>query len=136
MSTPPILELRVALTTESFERLAHFYRVGLGLEPAQVWPTEQGRALVLALGRATIEIFDEKQAETVDQIEVGKRITGPIRFAFEVPDLEVATERLLSSGAIMVHPIVQTPWGDRNVRFQDPEGMQITLYQSGEKASE
>jgi len=136
MSTPPILELRVALTTESFERLAHFYRVGLGLEPAQVWPSEQGRALVLALGRATIEIFDEKQAETVDQIEVGKRITGPIRFAFEVPDLEVATERLLSSGAIMVHPIVQTPWGDRNVRFQDPEGMQITLYQSGEKASE
>jgi methylmalonyl-CoA/ethylmalonyl-CoA epimerase len=92
--------------------------VGLGLEPAQVWPSDQGQALVLDLGRATLEIFDRKLAETIDQIEVGRRISGPIRFAFEVPDLDVATERLLSFGATMVHPIVQTPWGDRNVRLK------------------
>jgi methylmalonyl-CoA/ethylmalonyl-CoA epimerase len=129
MSTPSVLELRVALTTESFERLAGFYREGLGLEPAQIWPEDQGRALVLDLGRAALEVFDEKQAETVDQIEVGRRISGQVRFALQVPDLEAATERLIAYGATQVHPPVVTPWGDRNVRFQDPDGMQITLFQ-------
>ena len=57
MSIPPVLELRVALTTEAFDRLAAFYREGLGLEPAQVWPDDQGRALVLDLGKATLEVW-------------------------------------------------------------------------------
>jgi hypothetical protein len=55
MSIPPVLELRVALTTEAFDRLAGFYREGLGLEPAQVWPDDQGRALVLDLGKVLLK---------------------------------------------------------------------------------
>ncbi len=132
MSTPPVLELRVALTTEAFDRLAGFYREGLGLEPAQVWPDDQGRALVLDLGKATLEVFDEKQAQTIDKMEVGHRISGQVRFALQVPDLKAATERLLAHGATQVHPPVVTPWGDQNVRFQDPDGMQITLYQASD----
>jgi len=128
-SNPPVLELRVALTTEVFERLVRFYRDGLGLEPAAIWPDDQGRALVLDMGRATLEVFDEKQAQTIDQIEVGRRISGPIRFAFQVPDLEAAMQRLLAHGATLVHPPVVTPWGDLNVRLKDPDGMQITLFQ-------
>ena len=124
-----VLELRVALTTNEYEALVDFYRVGLGLEPDQVWPEDQGRAFVLDMGRATLEIFDEKQAQTVDQIEVGRRISGKIRFALQVPDLDAAVERLISHGAALVSPPVDTPWGDRTVRFQDPDGMQITLYQ-------
>ena len=130
MSIPYVIELRVALTTDDFERLARFYREGLGLEPAQIWPDDQGRALVLDMGRATLEIFDEHQAQTVDKIEVGHRISGRIRFALQVTDLKTATERLLAYGATLVHPPVITPWGDQNVRFQDPDGMQITLYQA------
>ena len=129
---PPVMELRVALTTEEYERLASFYIDGLGLEPSQVWPEDQGRALVLDLGRATLEVFDEKQADTIDQLEVGRRISGQIRFALQVPDLDAAMERLTEHGATLVHPPVVTPWGDRNVRFQDPDGMQITLYQAAE----
>ncbi|MGW8225640.1 MAG: VOC family protein [Anaerolineales bacterium] len=126
---PPVMELRVALTTEAYERLASFYLDGLGLRPAQVWPEDQGRALVLDMGKATLEVFDEKQAQTVDQIEVGHRVSGPVRLALQVPDLQAAMESLLAHGATLVHPPVVTPWGDHNVRFQDPDGMQITLYQ-------
>ena len=126
---PPVMELRVALTTEAYERLASFYLDGLGLEPAQVWPEDQGRALVLDMGKATLEVFDEKQARTVDQIEVGRRVSGPVRLALQVPDLQAAMESLLAHGATLVHPPVVTPWGDHNVRLQDPDGMQITLYQ-------
>ena len=127
--TDNILEMRVALTTDEYEKLVCFYLDGLGLEPSQVWPEDQGRALVLDLGRATLEVFDEKQANTVDQIEVGRRVSGKIRFALQVPDLDAATERLSSHGATLVHPPVETPWGDRTARFEDPDGMQITLYQ-------
>ncbi|UCB45036.1 MAG: VOC family protein [Spirochaetota bacterium] len=130
---PQVLELRVALTTEDYDRLVSFYCKGLGLEPAQVWPEDQGRALILDMGRATLEVFDEKQAQTIDQIEVGRRVSGKIRFALQVLDLKAAMERLTAHGATMVHPPIVTPWGDQNVRFQDPDGMQITLYQTPEQ---
>jgi catechol 2,3-dioxygenase-like lactoylglutathione lyase family enzyme len=127
---PPVMELRVALTTQAFDRLASFYRHGLGLEPSQVWPEDQGRALVLDLGKATLEVFDEKQANTIDQIEAGRRISGQIRFALQVPDLDAAIKRLQAHGATLVHAPITAPWGDKSVRFQDPDGMQITLYQA------
>jgi len=131
VSTPhrPILELRVAFTAREYERLVRFYCDGLGLEPAQLWPSDQGRAVILDMGQATLEIFDETQANTIDQLEAGQRLSGQIRFALQVPDLKAALERLLSKGAILVHPPVVTPWGDHNVRLQDPEGMQVTLFQ-------
>ena len=131
MTAPlPVLELRVAVTTSDFERLVKFYCDGLGLEPAALWNNGDGHALILDLGKATLELFDEAQAETIDQLEAGRRVSGTIRFALQVPDLHAAMERLLAHGAILVHEPVLTPWGDTNVRLQDPDGMQITLFQS------
>jgi catechol 2,3-dioxygenase-like lactoylglutathione lyase family enzyme len=125
----PVHELRIALTTRDYDRSVKFYCDGLGIEPAAIWNNGQGQSLVLNMGNATLEIFDEAQAETIDQIEVGQRISGQIRFALQVPDLKTAMERLLAHGAKLVHPPITTPWGDYNVRLQDPDGMQITLFQ-------
>ena len=125
----PVLELRVALTTRDYERLTRFYCDGLGIEPAAIWNNAEGKALVLEMGKATLELFDEAQAEIIDQIEAEQPISGQIRFALQVPDLKAAMERLLAHGATLVHPPVITPWGDYNVRLQDPDGMQITLFQ-------
>jgi methylmalonyl-CoA/ethylmalonyl-CoA epimerase len=132
----PVIELRVALTTDDYERLVKFYCDGLGIEPAQVWDNSQGQALILDMGRATLEIFDETQAQTIDQIEAGQRLSGQIRFALQVPDLKAAMDRLLAHGATLVHPPVVTPWGDYNVRLQDPDGMQITLFQALDKVEQ
>lgn len=125
----PIHELRIALTTRDYERLVKFYCDGLGIEPAAIWNNGQGQALVLNMGNATLEIFDETQAETIDQIEVGQCMSGQIRFAIHVTDLKTTMERLLANGATLVHSPITTPWGDYNVRLQDPDGMQITLFQ-------
>jgi lactoylglutathione lyase len=126
----PVLELRVALTTSDYERLVKFYCEGLGLDPAALWNNEGGNALILDMGKATLELFDERQAEVIDQLEAGQRVSGRIRFALQVPDLKRAMERLLAHGATLVHEPVLTPWGDYNVRLQDPDGMQITLFQA------
>jgi methylmalonyl-CoA/ethylmalonyl-CoA epimerase len=128
-SNSPITEMRVALTSRDFDRLLRFYCAGLGIEPAQIWNNEQGKGLILDLGRATLELFDEAQAQTVDRIEAGRRIGSQVRIAFQVPDVEAAAKRLLDYGATLVHEPVITPWGDTNVRFQDPDGLQITLFQ-------
>lgn len=130
MSNPAIFELRVAVTTQDHERLVKFYCLGLGIEPAAVWNNDGGKALMLNMGNATLEIFDERQAEVIDDLEAGKRVSGHIRFALQVPDLNAAMERMLANGATLVHEPVMTPWGDLNVRLQDPDGMQITLFQT------
>ena len=131
MSQPnqPVLELRIAITTTDYERLVKFYREGLGIEPAAIWNNNGGKALMLEMGKASLELFDERQAEVIDQLEAGRRVSGKIRFALQVPDLQAAMERLLAHSAILVHEPVLTPWGDYNVRLQDPDGMQITLFQ-------
>jgi len=135
MNTPnyPILQLRVALTTGDYERLVKFYCDGLGIEPAAIWNNDGGRAMMLEMGSATLEIFDEAQAKAIDRIEAGKHVKGQVRFALQVPDLKFAMERLLANGAVLVHEPVVTPWGDYNVRLEDPDGMQITLFQASKK---
>jgi methylmalonyl-CoA/ethylmalonyl-CoA epimerase len=129
----PVFELRVAVTTSDYERMTKFYFDALGMKPAQTWENGQGRAVILEMGSGTLEIFDEEQARTIDELEAGKRVSGQIRFALQVPDLKSAVERLLAHGATMVHPPVITPWGDTNARFQDPDGMQITLFERSGK---
>jgi methylmalonyl-CoA/ethylmalonyl-CoA epimerase len=119
----------VALTAQDYERLVKFYSEGLGVEPDAIWNNDGGRALILDMGNATLELFDETQAQVIDQLEAGKRVSGQIRFALRVPDLKAAMERLLAHGATLIHPPVLTPWGDYNVRLQDPDGLQVTLFQ-------
>lgn len=121
--------LRVALTTAQFAQLVAFYRDGLGLDPGELW-TDHGRGQLFWAGEAALEIFDLDYAAGVDQIEVGERVSGPIRFAFEVPDVRAATERALRHGATLVHGPVLTPWHDLNVRLRAPDGLQITLFQT------
>jgi methylmalonyl-CoA/ethylmalonyl-CoA epimerase len=130
MPTSPILELRVAITTADYERLVTFYEKGLGLNPADLWTNEHGNAVIYNMGRATLEVFDESHAASVDEIEAGKRTSGHVRFALQVPDLEAALKSALAWGATQVHEPITTPWGHYNVRIQSPDGLQITLFQA------
>lgn len=124
-----VLQLRVALTAADYERVLTFYQDVLGLEPAAFWENDGGHAAMFELGQATLEIFDEAQASAIDQIEAGQRLSGQIRFALQVPDLDEAVKRAVAKGATLIHQPVITPWGDYNVRLSAPDGLQITLFQ-------
>jgi catechol 2,3-dioxygenase-like lactoylglutathione lyase family enzyme len=125
-----VTELRVALTVPDFDEAVAFYRDALGLAQIADWSTEGGRVILLDAGRATLELFDEAQAETVDLIEAGRRVSGPVRFALEVADSESTAERLVAAGAERVATPVTPPWGGRNARVRAPDGMQLTLFTS------
>ena len=126
-----VTELRVALTVEDFDRAVAFYRDALGLEQIADWSSATGKVVVLEAGRATLELFDGAQAESVDAIEAGRRVSGTVRFALRVQDSGDMAERLVAAGAARVAPPVTTPWGDRNARVQAPDGMQLTLFTAG-----
>jgi lactoylglutathione lyase len=123
-----VTELRVAFTVANFDKALAFYRDALGLEQLADWSSENGRVVLLEAGRATLELFDEAQAETVDAIEAGRRVSGTVRLALEVTNSEEAARRLVAAGAEQVAPPVTTPWGDRNARVRTPDGMQLTLF--------
>ena len=122
------MEMRVVLTVPDFDEAVAFYRDALGLEQIADWSGEDGRVILLEAGRATIELFDERQAESVDRIEAGRRVSGPVRLAFEVTDLDSATERLVTAGAESMAAPVVPPWGGRNARLRTPDGLQLTLF--------
>jgi NAD(P)-dependent dehydrogenase (short-subunit alcohol dehydrogenase family) len=124
-----VRELRVALTVEDFEQAVRLYRDGLGLPVELAWETPDGRGVILGAPRATLELVDRPQAEYIDRVEAGVRVAGPVRLAFEVPELEAFAAALADSGAEAVNDAVLTPWGDHNQRLRAPDGMQITLFE-------
>jgi len=131
--TPGIRELRVALTVDDFERALRLYRDGFGLEVAKAWDSPEGRGVVLTAGRGTIELLDHADASYTDQVEAGRRISGPVRLALEVADVRATAARLLAHGAEAVNDPVQTTWGDLNQRLQaaepGPDGIQLSLFE-------
>ena len=125
-----VTELRVALTVDDFEQAVAFYRDALGLEQIEDWSSDEGKVILLAAGRATLELLDENQATLVDQIEAGRRVAGAVRLALEVDDSDEVAQRLVAVGATKIAEPVTTPWGDRNARVESPDGMQLTLFAS------
>jgi len=121
-------ELRLALTVDNFDEALAFYRDTLGLEQLEIWTAPGTRAVLLDAGRATLELFDEGQAEMVDELEVGRRVAGAVRIALRVDDSPALADELEKAGATRLGGPVDTPWRDRNVRLEAPDGMQLTLF--------
>lgn len=122
------MNLRVVLTVAEFDEAVAFYRDTVGLEQLADWSGDDGRVILLDAGRATLELFDERQAESVDRIEAGRRVSGTVRLALKVDDLDGTAQRLVAAGATAEAEPVVPPWGGRNVRLRAPDGMQLTLF--------
>ena len=122
------MKVRIALTVADFDQAVAFYRDALGLEQLADWSGEDGRVILLDAGGAELELFDEREAEGVDRIEAGRRVSGTVRLAVEVDDLDGTAQRLVTAGATAEAEPVVPPWGGRNARLRAPDGMQLTLF--------
>src|SRR4029077_13266599 len=100
----------------------------LGLEQVADWSSESGRGVALDAGRGALALFDQAQAESVDAIEAGRRVSGAVRFAIRVADSEDMARQLVAAGAAQVAPPVVTPWGAGSAGFEAPDGMQLTRF--------
>lgn len=121
-------ELRLVVTAPDYDDALHFYRDVLGLRELAVFSSPEGRVTLLEAGRATLELTDPANARYIDEVEVGRRVAGHIRVAFEVDDSTAVTAALREAGAIVVAEPTRTPWNSLNARLEGPAGLQLTLF--------
>lgn len=124
-----VLEMRLVVTAPDYEAAVAFYRDVLGMQELGVFSSPGGRVTILDGGRATLELADPPHAAYVDEIEVGRRVAGHLRVAFQVPDAEAATDRAVVAGAELIARPIETPWRSLNARLDGPAGLQLTLFE-------
>jgi predicted MFS family arabinose efflux permease/predicted enzyme related to lactoylglutathione lyase len=126
--TPEVSELRLVVTADDYEQALRFYRDVLGLPERAAYSSPGGRVTILEAGRATLELADPAHAGYIDEVEVGRRVAGHIRVAFQVSDAASATGTLAAAGAQVIAEPTPTPWHSLNSRLQGPAGLQLTLF--------
>jgi predicted enzyme related to lactoylglutathione lyase len=120
----------VVVEAADFERAVSFYRDALGLVEELTVESQGGaQVTILQAGRATLELSNPEQVALIDQVEVGERVSPPIRIAFEVTDASGVTAELIVAGAELLAPPTVTPWQSLNSRLAGPANLQLTLFQ-------
>jgi lactoylglutathione lyase len=124
-----VRELRLVVTTDQFEEALRFYRDVLGMPEQPSVSSPHGRVAILDAGRATLEISDPPHAEFIDDVEVGRRVAGPVRVALEVTGVETVTRLVEQAGASVLAEPRRTPFRSTNARVDAPAGLQLTLFE-------
>jgi catechol 2,3-dioxygenase-like lactoylglutathione lyase family enzyme len=123
-----VTELRLVVTATDYDAAVRFFRDVLGLRQQEYYEANGGSVVILDAGRATLEINDPAYAEYIDEVEVGHRVPGRIRVAFEVPDTSATTTDLVDAGAGLVAEPTVTPWETLNARLHGPDGLLLTVF--------
>ncbi len=123
-----VRQLRLVVTASDYDEALRFYRDVLGLPETASYSSPDGRVAILDAGRATLEITDPGHAAYIDDVEVGRRVAGHIRVAFEVADAPAATTALADAGAEVLAEPTRTPWNSLNARLAAPAGLQLTIF--------
>lgn len=124
----PVRQLRLVVTVDDYDQALTFYRDVLGLPEELAYSSPDGRVTILDAGRATLELTDPGHAEFIDRVEVGRRVAGKFRVAFEVDDATATTTRLAEAGADVLAEPTRTPWQSLNSRLTAPGQLQLTLF--------
>jgi lactoylglutathione lyase len=124
-----VRQMRLVVTVSDYDEALHFYRDVLGLREEAAFSGDGGHVAILDAGRATLELADAGHAAFIDKVEVGRRVAGQIRVAFEVDDARAAADALASAGATIIAPPTPTPWRSLNARLDAPGDLQLTLFE-------
>jgi predicted enzyme related to lactoylglutathione lyase len=128
MAGQRVRQLRLVVTATDYDAALRFYRDVLGMTEEAAFSGHGGRVAILDAGRATLELADPAHADYVDQVEVGQRVAGHARVAFEVDDAAATTPELAEAGATVVAEPTRTPWDSLNARLDAPAGLHITIF--------
>jgi predicted enzyme related to lactoylglutathione lyase len=127
--TEGVRELRLVVTTDDYDAALRFYRDVVGLREQASFSSNGGRLTILEAGRATMEIAEPAYAAYIDEVEVGRRVAGHIRVAFEVANSAAVTRAAEAAGAEVIAEPTRTPWDSLNSRLAAPGGLQLTLFE-------
>jgi molybdopterin converting factor small subunit/catechol 2,3-dioxygenase-like lactoylglutathione lyase family enzyme len=121
--------LRLTLTVDDLDGALALYRDVLGLPVEREWRRLSGSGAAVTLPPVTLELHSQAQADFIDHVEVGRRAPTHVRLALEVDDAQEIAARVNQRVPVAaLHPAVDTPWGQRRVRVETGEGLQLTLF--------
>jgi lactoylglutathione lyase len=129
-----VLQMRLVVEAADYDEAVAFYRDALGAEIELTVDGDSGESVtILDVGRATLELSNPPQVAMIDEVEVGRRVSPPMRVAFEVADAQQVTDDLVAAGAELIKEPVLTPWQSLNARLTGPAGLQLTVFQELEQ---
>jgi catechol 2,3-dioxygenase-like lactoylglutathione lyase family enzyme len=112
----------VAIATDSFDEVTHFYGVLLGFPVIAEWDRPRGRGRRFDLGGLKLEVLDNiREPRRLELYRPGERT----HIVVEVDDIEVTRSRL----AITTPEPQTVSWGARLFQLRDPDGVPITFLQ-------
>lgn len=108
-----VLQSRVLLRPVDYARSVAFYRDVLGLHIYREWAT----GTVFFLGGGLLELSRSGGPVTDDKLSLW----------LQVRDVDAEFARLAAAGVTVVEAPVLEPWGLREARLRDPDGLQLIL---------
>ncbi|HTC81159.1 MAG TPA: VOC family protein [Acidimicrobiia bacterium] len=108
-----VLQSRVLYRPVDYERSVAFYRDVLGLHIYREWAT----GTVFFLGGGLLELSRSADPVTDDKLSLW----------LQVRDVDAEFARLNSAGVTVVEAPVDEPWGLREARVRDPDGLMLVL---------
>jgi catechol 2,3-dioxygenase-like lactoylglutathione lyase family enzyme len=112
-----VLASRMLLRPADFEASFAFYAGTLELHPYREWGSGPGRGAVFFLGGGYLELSGA----------AGEAPTDKLALWLQVRDVDAEHARLVEAGVRVDEPPVDKPWGLREARVRDPDGVLLVL---------
>ena len=108
-----VLQSRVLLRPIDYERSVAFYRDVVGLHIYREWAT----GTVFFVGWGLLELSRSGGPVTEDKLSLW----------LQVRDVDAEFDRLAAAGVTVAEAPVLAPWGLREARLRDPDGLLLIL---------
>lgn len=112
-----VLSSRMLLRPTDFERSFRFYAETLDLYVYREWGSGSTRGVVFFLGGGFLELSGSLEAPSSEKVSLW----------LQVRDVGALGRELEDSGVDIVEAPVEKPWGLREMRIQDPDGVRLVI---------
>jgi catechol 2,3-dioxygenase-like lactoylglutathione lyase family enzyme len=112
-----VLSSRVLLRPTNFERSFWFYAKILGLHIYREWGSGSTRGVVFFLGGGFLELSGSSDAPSSEKVSLW----------LQVRDVDAVGRELEDTRVEIVEPPIDKPWGLREMRVQDPDGVRLVI---------
>jgi len=116
------MEFRVVRPTSRFDEARHFWHDVLGWPVTREWPAEHGggRGCIVGYGDVgRIEFLEDADAPAASGVFL----------SIEHPAVDALHDQVIAADAQVVHAPTDQPWGHRSIRFIDPSGLEVAIFQ-------
>jgi predicted enzyme related to lactoylglutathione lyase len=114
-----VLASRVLLHPAEFARSYDFYASTVGLHLYREWGRGANRGAVFFVGGGYLELSGRSEAGVSDKLALW----------LQVRDVDAEHARQAAAGGDVAEPPVDKPWGLREARILDPDGLLLVLVQ-------